>query len=67
MNNARRSQTQTRCYRQPNQALRIIGVVLIGVGLLLLFLCIPGWAWVALAGAALVLGGFLLLKLAGGR
>ena len=67
MNNNRRAQTQRKCYRQPNQTLRVIGVALIAAGLLLLFLCIPGWAWIALAGAALVAGGFLLITLAGGR
>ena len=41
----------TRCYKQPgNQALVLAGIVLVGLGVVLLFLCIPGWAWVALLG-----------------
>lgn len=41
---------------------QIIGLVLIGLGLLLLFLCIPGWAWAALAGCLLVVAGLLLIR-----
>ncbi len=44
---------------------RLVGAVLIAAGLLLLFLCIPGWAWAALAGAALVILGYVLIQ--GGR
>ncbi len=43
--------------------LRLLGVVLIVVGLVLLFLCIPGWAWAALMGAAMVAAGFWLVTL----
>ena len=43
------------------EELRILGVVLIAAGLVLLFLCIPGWAWAALIGAALVAAGYCLL------
>ena len=67
MNDYPRRQVQTKCYRRQNGVLQIVGVVMIAAGLLLLFLCIPGWAWVALAGAALVAGGFLLIRLSGGR
>ncbi|MBQ8200736.1 MAG: hypothetical protein IJZ74_03090 [Clostridia bacterium] len=41
---------------------RILGSVMIAAGLLLLFLCIPGWAWAALAGAALVALGYWLIQ-----
>ncbi len=41
---------------------RLAGAVLVAAGLLLLFLCIPGWAWAALVGAALVLLGFWLIQ-----
>ena len=41
---------------------QIIGLALIGLGLLLLFLCIPGWAWAALAGCLLVAVGLLLIR-----
>lgn len=42
-----------------------LGAVMIAAGLLLLFLCIPGWAWAALCGALLVLLGCLLIRLGG--
>lgn len=39
----------------------LLGVLFIAAGLVLLFLCIPGWAWAALVGALLVAAGFWLL------
>ncbi len=49
--------------RPPDDSLwKLLGCVLISGGLLLLFLCIPGWAWMALAGAALVFLGFALIS-----
>ena len=42
--------------------LRLLGVVLMAAGLVLLFLCIPGWAWAALIGAGLVILGWGLVK-----
>ena len=54
---------QTRCYPSgKNVALRIIGFVLIGIGVLLVLLCVPFWAWLALIGAALILLGLLLIR-----
>lgn len=50
-----------------SNGLQILGIALIVLGLLLLFICIPGWAWAALAGILLVLAGFLLLRLNSGR
>ncbi len=44
---------------------RLLGCGFIGVGLLLLFLCIPGWAWTALAGIALVCAGWALISTCG--
>lgn len=44
------------------QELRLLGLMLIAVGLVLLFLSIPGWAWAALIGAGLVIVGWLLVK-----
>ena len=41
--------------------IRVLGAVLIAAGLVLLFLCIPGWAWAAMIGAALVMAGFWLI------
>lgn len=65
----RMDQGYTRCYKQPgNHALVLAGIVLAGTGAVLLFLCIPGWAWVALIGFALICAGLLLLRLGkGGR
>ncbi|MCH5286215.1 MAG: hypothetical protein J1E43_02240 [Christensenellaceae bacterium] len=60
-------QGRSRCppqksYKQSARTAQMIGLVLIGLGLLLLFLCIPGWAWAALAGCLLVAVGFLLIR-----
>ncbi|MDD6052113.1 MAG: hypothetical protein PUC00_12760 [Clostridiales bacterium] len=41
---------------------RFVGWTFICAGLLLLLLCIPGWAWAAIAGAALVSAGWALLN-----
>ena len=55
-----------RCYpTQGNKVLQVIGLILIAIGLLLLFLCIPGWAWAALIGIILIAAGYLLLRLNG--
>ena len=43
--------------------LQIAGYVLLAVGALVLFLCIPCWAWVALLGAVLLGLGVLLLTI----
>lgn len=40
----------------------LIGAVLAAVGLVVLFLCVPDWAWLALLGVILVALGYLLLK-----
>lgn len=40
---------------------RAVGCVLFSGGLVLLFLCVPEWAWAALAGAALVCAGWALI------
>lgn len=54
-----------RCYR--SSALPALGAVLIGVGLVLLFVCIPGWAWLALTGLVLIVAGAVLVRLGAGR
>lgn len=53
-----------RHYSQCQPPLLIVGVVLLGLGLLLMFLCIPGWAWAALAGIVLIATGYGLIRLA---
>lgn len=41
--------------------IRLLGVLLLAAGMVLLFLCVPGWAWAALIGAALVAAGLWLV------
>ena len=41
---------------------RAAGVVLIAGGVLLIVLCVPLWAWMALIGTALIFVGVLLLQ-----
>lgn len=41
--------------------IRLLGVLLLAAGMVLLFLCVPGWAWAALIGAALVACGLWLV------
>ena len=60
-------QARTRNYQTGSSLLTVIGVILIAAGLLLLFLCIPGWFWAALAGALLIALGWLMISLSGGR
>ncbi|MBR6568957.1 MAG: hypothetical protein IKK75_00735 [Clostridia bacterium] len=45
------------------ECVRLAGVVLLTAGLVLMFLCIPGWAWAALLGAALTALGLWLATL----
>lgn len=54
-----------RCYRR--DVMPTIGLVLIAAGLILLFTCIPGWAWAALAGILLIVLGFALIRSGAGR
>lgn len=49
------------------QPLAAVGVILLAAGLLLMFLCIPGWAWAALAGILLIAAGCALIHLSRGR
>lgn len=67
MNNGWHSRPVTRCCRASGRPLLILGCCLIATGLLLLFLCIPCWAWAALLGSVLIALGYLLLRLGCGR
>jgi len=59
----RHGEVRTRCYPTgKSTALRIAGFVLIGIGVLLILLCVPFWAWLAFLGAALILAGLLLIR-----
>ncbi|MCI5956262.1 MAG: hypothetical protein MRZ54_04700 [Clostridiales bacterium] len=53
-----------KCYPTGSSTpLMIAGYVLVALGILLLFICIPCWAWLALLGVALMAAGVLLLRL----
>jgi len=53
-----------RCYPAgKNAALTAVAYALLALGVLLLFVCIPCWAWLALIGLGLIAAGLLLLKL----
>ena len=41
----------------------LIGYALLAAGVILLFVCIPGWVWLALTGVGLIAAGWLILKL----
>ena len=57
-------QEQVVCHRpKENRTVVVIGAVLVGVGALLLFLCVPGWAWTALLALAFICVGLVLLKI----
>lgn len=59
----REETVQAKCYPSgKSPILRIAGFVLIGIGILLILFCVPGWAWLAAIGAALVLLGLLLIR-----
>ena len=51
---------------QRSRPLLLAGCLLLAAGLLLMFLCIPGWAWAALAGILLIGAGYALIRLSMG-
>lgn len=40
-----------------------VGYVLLAAGAILLFICIPGWAWLALLGVLLMAAGWLVIQM----
>lgn len=53
-----------RCYPGgENKGAMILGYALVLAGVILLFCCIPCWAWLALLGVGLMALGVLLLKI----
>ena len=64
MRKVRYQSCQQRLTHRPHEdgVWKLLGCVFISAGLLLLFLCIPGWAWAALAGTALVCSGWALIN-----
>ena len=59
----REDEVRVQCYPSGGSlALRIAGYALIGAGVILILLCVPCWAWLALVGAALILLGLMLIR-----
>ena len=53
-----------KCYPTDRSAvLHVAGIILLAAGVVLLFVCIPCWAWAALLGVGAIALGLLLLKL----
>lgn len=52
-----------KCYPGSSRLLTVAGIALLAVGILLVFLCIPAWAWLALLGILLIAAGFVLLRI----
>lgn len=52
-----------KCYPGHSRILTIAGTALLAAGILLVFLCIPAWAWLALLGILLIAAGFVLLHI----
>lgn len=53
-----------RCYPTgASTPLMIAGYALVALGIILLFVCIPCWAWLALLGVGLMVAGVLVLRL----
>lgn len=53
--------TYQKCYPGGSKLTTIAGYVLLAAGILLVFCCIPVWAWLALLGLVLIAAGFVLL------
>lgn len=52
-----------KCYPSSRRMpLAALGYVLLAVGVIVLFVCIPHWAWLALLGVGLIALGWILLK-----
>lgn len=59
----RREEVRVACYPAAGSlVLKIIGGVLIAAGLLVILFCVPIWAWLAIAGATLILLGLVLIR-----
>lgn len=57
-------QPKERCYPTGTSTpLMIAGYALVALGIILLFVCIPCWAWLALLGVGLMVAGVLMLRL----
>ena len=53
-----------KCYRTGlSKPLLIAGYAALALGVILLFVCVPCWAWLALIGVILVAVGLFLIKI----
>ncbi|MBP3645608.1 MAG: hypothetical protein J6K55_04200 [Clostridia bacterium] len=53
-----------KCYpANRNTPLAVAGYILLAAGILILFVCIPRWAWLALLGVGLIALGWIVLRL----
>ena len=52
-----------KCYPGGSKGLSLVGYALLAAGILLVFCCIPVWAWLALLGILLIAAGFVLLRI----
>ena len=48
-----------------SKPLRLAGIAMTILGAILLFVCVPCWAWLALLSVGLIAVGLILLKLSG--
>ena len=60
--NGGRDRCRSKRYVHDEHRIQAAGAILIALGLLLLFACIPGWLWLAVFGVLLMAAGWLLLK-----
>lgn len=59
----REDRVRAQCYPAPRSVLvRALGGALIAAGVLVILICVPFWAWLAIVGAALILLGVLLIR-----
>lgn len=62
MMHKQRHGVRRQCYPSGNSKLTtIIGITLIAIGILLILLCVPAWAWLAAIGVALAAVGVILV------
>lgn len=57
-----RGKVRARCYPAGGVARAIVGIALIALGALLVLLCVPFWAWLAVIGALFIVLGILLIR-----
>jgi len=51
------------CSYPCQSGVKVVGYVLLALGIVLLFICIPGWVWLALIGVLLIAAGWLILRM----